>query len=579
MHSIHANRHTNRHANRFALAMIVAVLGILGGRSYARDLPKGIQFEYVANKESLADMLKNFASSQGLAIVVSPKVTQVVNGKFSGNDPQKFLNDLSQVFGLIWFFDGSVIYVNASDEVQTKMIKVPDISAQRLDESIRNLGILDSRYNLRYVPGQKMIYVSGPPRYVELVNEVAQFLGDERNKYLKETTNVHIFRLKYALAYDRSYTSRGETVVVKGLASVLKDILGDQAKKETTVGPDPKKTGMPGALASAESIKDPKTATPEPTATTDLDGRITSDRRLNAIVINDRPEKMAMYQALIDSLDVPSEQVEISVSIMDVSSDHLSELGFDWRDDGKSASVQFGSRGNDLLPPGGASGAYGVQTIVAAKAGQFMGKIKMLSEDGDAQIFSRPVVLTKDMVEAVIDNSSTFYVRVAGKEDVNLFPVTYGTLMRVTPRIVDEDITRWIHMDINIEDGQRNSDSAVDQIPDVKKTSINTQSMIPNGDSLLIGGYIYTSARETSSGVPILEDIPLIGHLFSWDSNESRQWVRLFMISPRTVTRKDMLQNVNHPTMNGAYQRKVAPKMKKILKPVETKPADDNEDD
>lgn len=532
-----------------SLSLALSALS-LTSQAVAAQLPNGKAFEYVANKESLRDLLKNYAATQGLPIIVSDKVSATVNGAFSGNNVRKFLDDICQVFGLIWYYDGSVLYIYNAAEVETKVVEVSGVNLNRLKSSIRSMGVYDNRYNWKYVPGQKMIYVSGPPRFVQLVAEVAQIQSKETMRVRQQTTNVQIFRLRYALAHDRSYNSRGKTVVVKGLATVLKEILGGEDRRGQVVANNVTQGEDGEKIAKASEL-----ATRLAEGETRLDGRISADRRLNAIVINDSPEKMPMYKALIDTLDVPSEQVEISVSIMDVSTDRLAELGFDWRNEGSDGSIQFGSPGTDANPRGAAAGPYGVQTIVAAKAGQFLTKIKALSEDGNAQIFSRPVVLTKDMVEAVIDNSNTFYVRIAGKEDVELFPITYGTLMRVTPRIVDEDDARWIHMDINIEDGHKSAEAEVDAIPQVKKTFINTQSMIPNGDSLLIGGYIYKSNTEQSGGVPILEDIPLLGYFFSWDKEESRQWVRLFMISPRTVTRGDMLRS-NQKNLRGIYHQR-----------------------
>jgi type II secretory pathway component GspD/PulD (secretin) len=58
-------------------------------------------------------------------------------------------------------------------------------------------------------------------------------------------------------------------------------------------------------------------------------------------------------------------------------------------------------------------------------------------------------------MEAVLDNSQTFYVEVASADDAQLFPVTYGSVLKVTPRIVTEVTGRKIHLSVNIQDGTR----------------------------------------------------------------------------------------------------------------------------
>ena len=70
----------------------------------------------------------------------------------------------------------------------------------------------------------------------------------------------------------------------------------------------------------------------------------------------------------------------------------------------------------------------------------------------------------------------------------------------------------------------------------IKQTRINTQAMVEAGQSLLIGGYYYEQKSEGDSGVPILKDIPILGHLFKSSSTSGRQMERLILITPRIVT-------------------------------------------
>src|SRR6185436_16804989 len=85
----------------------------------------------------------------------------------------------------------------------------------------------------------------------------------------------------------------------------------------------------------------------------------------------------------------------------------------------------------------------GVASVVLGSLGQFFARIKALQSEGAARVVSSPQVVTLSDVEAVFDNSSTFYVRVAGREQVDLFNVSVGTSLRVTPHVFrDHDANR-----------------------------------------------------------------------------------------------------------------------------------------
>ena len=139
-------------------------------------------------------------------------------------------------------------------------------------------------------------------------------------------------------------------------------------------------------------------------------------------------------------------------------------------------------------------------------------------------------------MEAVLDNSQTFYVEVAGTDDAQLFPVTYGSVLKVTPRIVKEVTGRKIHLSVNIHDGTRAAESEnVKDLPTIKNSSISTQAVIDERESLLVGGYYYEKTVEGTSKVPILGDLPILGAMFRDKRDEYTKTVRLFLITPRII--------------------------------------------
>jgi type III secretion protein C len=178
----------------------------------------------------------------------------------------------------------------------------------------------------------------------------------------------------------------------------------------------------------------------------------------------------------------------------------------------------------------------GVLTTVLGDAGRYLiARVNALAQEGKANIMSSPRVLTIDNSEAVLENISTFFVRVAGNLDVGLFNISAGTSLHVTPLIVDEGAGHQVKLAIRIEDGSLTS-QAVDQIPVVQRSTITTQAFIGEGESLLIGGYKTEVSRDADVGVPGLRDVPILGALFRFREKQKNRVERLFLLTPRIAT-------------------------------------------
>src|SRR6185436_13054220 len=209
---------------------------------------------------------------------------------------------------------------------------------------------------------------------------------------------------------------------------------------------------------------------------------IEAEPRLNAVIVRDAPERLPRYEQLIAALDVEPQSVEVEATIIDVNTDRARELGINWRwnNDGREASYS----GNvPTVGPGG------VASVVLGSLGQFFARIRALQAEGAARVVSSPQLVTLSNVDAVFDNTQTFFVRVAGREEVDLFNVSAGTLLRVTPHVFRENNANRIKMMVQIEDGNLTA-RQVDQIPVVERSTINTQALIVEGESLLIGGMV-----------------------------------------------------------------------------------------
>jgi type III secretion protein C len=265
------------------------------------------------------------------------------------------------------------------------------------------------------------------------------------------------------------------------------------------------------------------------------DVRISVDPRLNAIIVRDSAERMSHYQTLIDALDVEPQMVEIEASIIDISTDKLKEMGVDWR--GIKGNEEFLVGSADGLSPAGVvtgGGEGGILSFVTGNSYQFIGKIEALEKDGAAQIVSQPQVVTLSNVEAAFDNSSTFFVRVQCDEEVDLYDVSVGTSLRVTPHVFKDNGEVKIKLLVRINDGSQQAQQ-VDNIPVVSHSTINTQAIIQANESVLVGGLVREVSSESENRVPILGSIPLLGRLFRSEREHKERVERMFLITPRLI--------------------------------------------
>src|SRR4029453_6832912 len=98
-------------------------------------------------------------------------------------------------------------------------------------------------------------------------------------------------------------------------------------------------------------------------------------------------------------------------------------------------------------------------------------RVNALARTGSANVISRPQVLTLSNLEAVLATDQSFFVRVAGREDVDLFDVSVGTSLRVVPAIAGDPENPQIRLRVAIEDGNL-TDQTVDNIPIVDRARL-----------------------------------------------------------------------------------------------------------
>lgn len=539
----------------------------------AAEVPwRGGAIERVYEQKDLRELIRELAASQGITANVDNEVTGTVYGKF--NLPAaKLFQYLVSTYGLIYHFTGNVLHVYPASSAVSEVIPLKRADPATLLRTLSEMGVSDRRYPITVHRRERTVIVSGPKQYVELVKQVAKSVDD--NETGRAVTVVRVFALKYAWARDYTHRDGSRSYVVPGIATVLQRLFPASAPSSAT-----RSTSMRVAAAVAQEPVNRRVRNTElnmrlpprlpsaqdyvPDSAGDDDGRgdggagagypqFTAEGRLNAVLIRDVPERMQAYEELIRQLDVRPLLVEIEASIIEVGASDLSALGIDWRF--TSSRVDLRSGRNDLpserWPGTGLPTAPGVvntgplgnaltsagavlTTILTDGGRQLVARVNALVQDGKASFRAAPKVLTLDNVEAALERLRTFFVRVPGAYTTDLYDVSVGTSMRVTPLVVAEGADTRVKLSVRIHDGEI-TDQRVDQLPVITRNTIETQALIGSGESLLLAGYTEDVRREVEAGVPGLSKIPLLGYLFKQTDSNGQRVERLFMITPRLV--------------------------------------------
>jgi type III secretion protein C len=139
-------------------------------------------YNYVVVEQDLREVLQQFGANTGLKLALSEKIQGRVRGPLPVMAPRQFLDNLSRHFGLEWVYDGSIISVSVASESRTEMLALRDVSFPELRDGLSTAGLLDPRYQLRPIMGERAALVSGPPRYISLVQDALAAIPASRPK-------------------------------------------------------------------------------------------------------------------------------------------------------------------------------------------------------------------------------------------------------------------------------------------------------------------------------------------------------------------------------------------------------------
>jgi type IV pilus assembly protein PilQ len=286
------------------------------------------------------------------------------------------------------------------------------------------------------------------------------------------------------------------------------------------------------------------------------------DPRTNTLFVQDTSAKLEEVRSLIKKIDVSIRQVLIEARIVNATDDFSKNLG-----------VKFGGTTNKLQTPGNAGLTVGgdlattgatigepnttavqipqslnINLPAAGIAGAAPGALSLilfnntlsrflnlelsaLEADAKGKIISSPKVVTADQVEAIISQGTQIPYQQATSSGATSIAFQNATLsLKVKPQITPDDN---IIMNLDVHN------DSVGQVttagPAINTQAINTQALVENGGTVVIGGIYIQNQITTINKIPLLGDIPFLGVLFKNTSTQDNRSELLVFITPRIL--------------------------------------------
>ena len=497
---------------------------------------------YVSDRRPVKQVLKDVLATQPFPVVITGDIRGEVTGQF--NEPaDRILGKLAAAYGVVWFFDGSVLYLSPSSDIRSEVVELGALEPGRVENLLARLGLLEERFPVRV--SRAGVLVSGPSRYVDLVVKALRAEGqpvssagntvhDRRTSAAPVQKRVRVFQLTHAQAGDVTQDVDGRRETIPGVATLLRRLgqTGEALQLDEPAEVDAPELGqaqterLPGVLVTGRGQPRPVTRV----SAGQPEALVEADVRTNSVIVHASKDLLDYYAEVIERLDQPRQLVQIDVTIMNVASSAVRDLGVALGVQHPRFSIASGA-------PVEQNAGLLFQGVVGTSAKNLSVRIAALEQSGKIKVLSRPKLLALENIQAVLGSRSTAFVRVAGAYQTDLFPVRAGLQVRMTPRIVSRSgEPANIHLALDIVDGYLQDAVRVDGIPVANERAIATQAVVGDGQTLLIGGHQYENVGQDQTGVPGLSKLPGIGGLFRRKRNSRELTEQLFLITPRLVS-------------------------------------------
>jgi type II secretory pathway component GspD/PulD (secretin) len=557
--------------------------------------------------EDVKNVLRGFLQANGTSVIFAPGVQGNVSFRLDRVPIHSAFEQLVEENNLAYSYDPATNTATVTPIAATgnavrpgSFVPLDQVSYDELAQAMASFGI--PQRGLRYDSRTSTVAITGDAQFVQQVSDLIKTLETSHQKARERQTvertrelqlrkaelaqqayqdlknfQVKVIPLRFTDVGPTTKQFQGRSVTIPGIADTLTSILGLGPPPTGTLPPPvTAPSGLPPEVPGAELPPVPD-ATLLGTAPALGQPRISIDQRTNSVVVQGSPEAIAAIEKIIRDLDRPLQMVQIEVTIAQADLGVARELGVNWRasafnangtplsgaiDTGTSppqigngpAGAGFSTTGLDalsLLPLASAPGQTTASFVVKGAEGALQAQLQALASMDRARILSAPRLVTLDNITARITRSQNIYVQVdtrgpqgGGLGGVGLQEIQTGLTLEITPSIVPAETNRseaLVRLNLRAENSTPGA-GVFGQI-DVKSQEVQTNVLVPDGATFVIGGLFDDTSLISESGVPGLKDIPLLGALFRSLQSSKRLGETIFFITPHLVDERTVLQD------------------------------------
>ncbi len=322
----------------------------------------------------------------------------------------------------------------------------------------------------------------------------------------------------------------------------------------------------------------PRQPQPIPAIQTKEGLRIGFDRGTNSVLIYATPQEFEGLKALIERLDVRRRQVLIAASIVEMSTSRAFDIGVRWQALGSKGGAGFGVGSAQDLYSSILAGNFVLgfinnvgRTVTIGGSTLFFPDLvllfSLLEKGTGFNLISNPKVLTLDNQPAEIKVGQVVPFASGVKFDINGQPViTYdykevGLDLKITPTISENNLRLVIGLQVQeIVDFIRPQVGQLSYaVPVTSNRQVNSDVVVENGQTIIIGGLVSTRSIKSQEGIPGLMNVPLLGRLFRRDTQKEDKVSLFIFITPYVVENPEELSKITEE------HQKLAEELKKLM--------------
>jgi general secretion pathway protein D len=380
-------------------------------------------------------------------------------------------------------------------------------------------------------------------------------------KYLKEVkTWIDRLDVNQAPSDRKIWVYRVQNGRASDLSGTLQKLMHPQKSDTETKGANVNSAPSPSLSFSFDDSQNKPTGTsnhiPPPPTPDELDGgggdgahepRIIADETTNSLIIYATKSEFSLIEDALKKLDITPLQVRIEAVVAEVTLTNDLQYGVQYLFQKKNLGAVLTNSSTNSI----SSALPGFSAFVTGS--HISAILDLLQSLTTVNVISSPQLMVLNNQTATLEvgdqvpvaTQSAVSVLTPGAPVVNSIQMMdTGVILKVTPRV---NASGMVLMDIaqEVSDVTATTSSSIDS-PTIEERKIASSVAVRDGETIALGGLIQDSRNDTKSGIPFLQEIPVLSPLFSTTSNDDQRTELIALITPRVVKNDNDVREVTN---------------------------------